>query len=141
YKVIQPPVANDDTVVAIEGLFPSTRATGTFTVTELTANDTNFDPTSFSLVSATTVCAGSVQLNLSNEILYEGPPDLLESDPCLTNDEFTYEVCSVDISGRCDTGTVFIEINRRPTVDELFTCMPAGSTRTTQNVFSLYDDP
>jgi len=139
FQLIRPPVANDDVVPAIAGQ-SGAPATGSFVIADLLANDTDIDPSSFSLVSNQTSCGGEVTIGGGGTtIAYTGVPN--PQGACQTDDSFTYEVCSPVITSRCDTATVAIEINRYPVLDDDFTCTPVGTTRATLDITPNFSDP
>ena len=135
FNVVTAPVAVDDAATVLEGA----PATGAFATASLVANDSDAAVGSFALGAAATSCGGTVTLS-AGTVSYTAPAN---PATCAApyRDSFTYTVCSPDVPTACDSATVAITINRKPTVADAFSCVPVNTASATLGVLALYTDP
>ena len=100
-----------------------------FTRDSLLANDTGgINPASFALGSLTTSGGGTLTYNSgTGAMTYTAPTAVIASD------SFTYTVCSSVDPSICDTATVNITVNRRPTIPTLTAFAAVGDTNVSFN--------
>jgi len=144
YNIVSTLVVNEDQVFGVEAADPTVAgASASFTVAGLISNDQPAGLVDFDFIpngmTVTTLCSGTVTRNGDN-LTYVGDSDIASGDACRTQDSFTYEACSPDIQTECDSALVNIEINQRPTLDDVFTCNPTSFTTRQVNVRDLFDD-
>ncbi len=134
--------ASDDGVRALEAVDPLvTGAGGSFPVAGLLANDSFAAAATFALQGGgTTSCNGQVGLQAGN-VVYTGPANLAPVSTCRTSDSFTYQVCAAAPAVGCDTATVTITINRRPSVASTLSCAPVNTANLSLGVQSVFSDP